>query len=138
MKLSIVGKAMTRGIQGLNGEAVSTGGAEIGTEESLWHSNIAEEPHLHSSTPTHNFLIPRRLCHTRVSPTDSPYYFQCADEGTYNTRAPLCEHCMVNFCRKSGPKNCGVKLYLDFPIIRPILCAEFKLKNRINFLPKVI
>ena len=80
MKLSIVGKAMAPGIQGLNGEAVSTGEAEIGTEESLWHSNIAEEPHSQSSTHTHNFLIPKRRAITRVSPTDSSYYFQFADE----------------------------------------------------------
>jgi hypothetical protein len=45
--------------QGLKGEAASTEGENIGTEESLLHSNIAKGPHLHSSAHTHNFLIRR-------------------------------------------------------------------------------
>ena len=54
---------MVLSIQGLKGEAASTGGENIGTEESLKHSNIAKGPHLHSLVHTHNFLIRRRRCY---------------------------------------------------------------------------
>jgi len=138
MKLSIVGKAMAPVIQGLNGEAVSTGGAEIGTEESLWHSNIAEEPHPHSSTHTPNFPIRRRVCHTRLSPTDAPYYFQFADESSpLIQKHPYATLYGLIFIENQDRKTGGIKLYLDFPMIGPILCVEFKLQNRKKFLRRL-